>query len=103
MTTYTYFTLYRPPSPGCQPSDGLIEALDYSGKRPVTENKSAWGEVTYNRPLTDKEILDYELHPSPLNEQPLPKTPVQSHHERRRAAVYATGNKWAIENFEATH
>lgn len=23
--------------------------------------------------------------------------------ERRRAAVYATGNKWAIENFEATH
>ena len=23
--------------------------------------------------------------------------------ERTRAAVYATGNKWAIENFEATH
>ena len=23
--------------------------------------------------------------------------------ERTRAAVYATGNKWAIENYEATH
>ena len=23
--------------------------------------------------------------------------------ERTRAAVYASGNKWAIENFEATH
>lgn len=23
--------------------------------------------------------------------------------ERTRQAVYATGNKWAIENFEATH
>lgn len=25
------------------------------------------------------------------------------HYERTCAAVYATGNKWAIENFEATH
>ena len=24
-------------------------------------------------------------------------------YERARAAVYATGNKWAIENFNATH
>ena len=26
-----------------------------------------------------------------------------THYERTRAQVYATGNKWAIENFEATH
>lgn len=26
-----------------------------------------------------------------------------SMYERTRAAVYATGNKWAIENFHATH
>ncbi|MBO5610605.1 MAG: hypothetical protein J5929_09605 [Eubacterium sp.] len=26
-----------------------------------------------------------------------------NHQERTRAQVYATGNKWAIENFEATH
>ncbi len=24
-------------------------------------------------------------------------------YERTRAAVYATGNRWAIENFNATH
>ena len=28
---------------------------------------------------------------------------VGSAYERTRAAVYATGNKWAIENFHATH
>jgi hypothetical protein len=26
-----------------------------------------------------------------------------SPYERTRAQVYATGNKWAIENFESTH
>lgn len=28
---------------------------------------------------------------------------VESPYERTRRAVYATGNKWAIENFNATH
>lgn len=28
---------------------------------------------------------------------------VLSPYERTRAAVYATGNRWAIENFNATH
>lgn len=28
---------------------------------------------------------------------------VMSPYERTRAQVYATGNKWAIENFNATH
>ena len=28
---------------------------------------------------------------------------MQSPQERTRAAVYATGNRWAIENFNATH
>lgn len=28
---------------------------------------------------------------------------VMTPYERTRAAVYATGNKWAIENFNATH
>jgi hypothetical protein len=33
------------------------------------------------------------------------KKPTQrmSPYERTRAAVYATGNRWAIENFNATH
>lgn len=29
--------------------------------------------------------------------------PILSPQERTRAAVYATGNRWAIENFNATH
>lgn len=28
---------------------------------------------------------------------------IASPYERTRAAVYATGNRWAIENFNATH
>ncbi len=28
---------------------------------------------------------------------------IQSPQERQRAAVYATGNRWAIENWNATH
>lgn len=28
---------------------------------------------------------------------------IESPQERTRRAVYATGNKWAIENFNATH
>lgn len=31
------------------------------------------------------------------------KTRPMSPYERTRAAVYATGNRWAIENFKATH
>lgn len=30
-------------------------------------------------------------------------SPRVSMYERTRAQVYATGNKWAIENFHATH
>lgn len=28
---------------------------------------------------------------------------VESPYERTRSSVYATGNRWAIENFNATH
>lgn len=31
------------------------------------------------------------------------KRPRLSAYERTKAQVYATGNKWAIENFHATH
>lgn len=38
-----------------------------------------------------------------LREQQIPMEPVTSPQERSRAAVRATGNKWAMENFNATH
>ena len=37
--------------------------------------------------------------PYKKKKRPVRATP----YERTRAEVYATGNKWAIENFEATH
>lgn len=36
-------------------------------------------------------------------EEEKPRMRRLSPYERTRAAVYATGNKWAIENFKATH
>ena len=41
-----------------------------------------------------------------LNAENPPKNMVRTKrtpYERTRAAVYATGNRWAIENFNATH
>lgn len=54
---------------------GIKEALDDAG-------------ITENNPKR-KQILNTVHKASP--------------YERTRAQVYATGNKWAIENFEATH
>ncbi|MCR5329606.1 MAG: hypothetical protein K6E62_00255 [Lachnospiraceae bacterium] len=54
---------------------GIKEALDDVG-------------ITENNPKR-KEIMKAVHRASP--------------YERTRAQVYATGNKWAIENFEATH
>lgn len=38
-----------------------------------------------------------------LNEKQKEKTPKLNPQARAKAAVYATGNKWAIENWNATH
>jgi len=59
--TYTYYTRMRPPGPGCQPSNGLLEVKDYDGRKATDDGILAWGEVTYNRPLSETEISDYEL------------------------------------------
>lgn len=46
--------------------------------------------------LEDYAVGSYEFPVKKQKRRPTPQ-------ERTRAAVYATGNKWAIENFEATH
>lgn len=53
-----------------------------------------WKECLAKRECCDFRCNDYE---------PKSTTPRQSMYERTRAQVYATGNKWAIENFHATH
>ena len=40
--------------------------------------------------------------PEPVKQKSEPRTR-STPYERTRAAVHATGNKWAIENFNATH
>ena len=52
----------------------------YKGKEEAEENYARLKEQ------------EQETHSSPM-----------SPYERTRNAVYATGNKWAIENFNATH
>ena len=53
---------------------------------------------------TDKDILAERMAEEAVqeNRQRRHKRRLDPY-ERTRASVYATGNKWAIENFEATH
>lgn len=48
---YWYQYLYRGFSPFCQP-DGYVKVKESIGK---------WGIIAYNRPLTKKELNEYEL------------------------------------------
>ncbi len=56
--TYTYYCRLRPPAPGCQPKRGLIE-IDYNSI--TANNREYWGSITYNRPLTENEMYNYDL------------------------------------------
>lgn len=63
--------------------------------------EGTWGDLIYK--------IEYEFDVDGIRSEdeenepePMPvrrETP----YERTRAAVYATGNRWAIENFHATH
>ena len=57
-------------------AEDIIKQLE-SIKRAEEKEKQERTEKLYTRPMTP--------------------------YEKTRAAVYATGNKWAIENFNATH
>lgn len=48
---YWYEMYMRPMGPGCQPK-GIVE---------FEEGKGRWGLVAYERPLTEKELSDYEM------------------------------------------
>lgn len=66
MKVYRYYCQFRPPMPGAIPRDGLVNIDDYD--YPQSFNGiSAWGFAEYSRPLTEKEVHDYELAVSPNN------------------------------------
>ena len=56
---YEYACMYRPPSPGAIPRDGLVEVNH--NRQAVVRGRGIWGSATYDRELTAKETNDYEL------------------------------------------
>lgn len=70
---YLYYSTQRPIDLGTfpKPAGNLpLEIVNYDDdrRRPVAGgNIQAWGELTYAKPLTEKQMADYELKPSPDN------------------------------------
>jgi hypothetical protein len=54
----TYYCRLRPPAPGCQPKNGLLE-INFN--EVTIQGKKYWGSVTYNRNLTKEELFEYDL------------------------------------------
>lgn len=73
MDGYKYYSTQRPVDIGTfpkPPDNAPVEILNYDcdTRIPVQgEPFRAWGELTYAKPLTDKQMDDYELRPSRLN------------------------------------
>lgn len=70
---YRYYSTQRPvdigtfPKPPDNPPLTIIN-YDDDRRRPVAGGKlAAWGELTYAKPLTKRQMEDYELKPSPQN------------------------------------
>ena len=58
--TYTYEMLYRPPSIGTHPTNGLIGHRE-GGKR--------WGYLEYDRELSNEEVYNFDLRFIPKTNQ----------------------------------
>ena len=70
--TYRYYSTQRPLSPGSYPKpveNKVIEIQNFDNRQSVEEGKmQAWGYVEYTKPLTAKEMQDYELKCVPVLE-----------------------------------
>ena len=68
---YRYYSTQRPVDIGTYPKppgNSPIEIFNYDGRIPVEGgNMLAWGELIYGKPLTEKQMCDYELKPSSHN------------------------------------
>lgn len=61
MVVYKYLLLMRPRSVGACPAD-IWGWIDYNGpKVDKMHGRKAWGEIYYQRRLTDAEVQEYEL------------------------------------------
>ena len=59
---YKYYSSLRPVSIGIYPKEGMTGFKNYDWRK-STPAGEAWGEIYYNRELTEKEISDYDLLP----------------------------------------
>ena len=57
---HKYYMLERPCSLGTQPSNGLMDFINYDEKV-RTGVRSFWAEVYYDRKLTAAELEEYEM------------------------------------------
>lgn len=68
---YKYYSTQRPVDIGTYPKSGenpMIGFTNYDSRIPVEGGAfRAWGELIYDKPLTEKEVADYELRPCPEN------------------------------------
>ena len=70
---YRYYSTQRPVDIGTYPKSPdnpplSIVNYDDDRRRPVANGRlMAWGELTYAKPLTEKQMEDYELKPAPGN------------------------------------
>jgi len=62
---FRYYLTQRPPMPGAfpnRPDNRAVSIEDYDGRKPVSGlSKPAWGAVTYEKPLSNRHIREYEL------------------------------------------
>lgn len=69
--TYKYYSTQRPVDIGTFPKPNgnkPLEINNYDKREPVEGGKlQAWGDLTYAKPLTKKQMADYELKPAPDN------------------------------------
>ena len=57
-----YYSILRPVGIGTYPKDGMVRFKNYDQRTFVSEiSHEAWGEIWYNRELTDKEMHNYDL------------------------------------------
>ncbi len=67
---YKYYSTQRPIDIGTFPKtdNGPVRFVNFEAREGVEAGRlQAWGYLVYDRPLTEKQISDYELHPAPGN------------------------------------
>ena len=90
---YKYYSTQRPVDIGTFPKptrNAPDEIVNYDQRIPV-ENGSflAWGHLTYTRPLTKRQVSDYELRPAPDN----PDRPRSIREQMKTAAKQAEADR----------